>query len=182
MPPLPTYPPLERPRAAPFCWFSGIAGRTCHRRLSQMYHAMAYCHMFANIALSLDVCPSVCLLLARRVLSLRSSNLVRRQIGREVLDAAGRAVRAGATTDEIDRVVSGARCCCVPTTPRDREDLPSIAVRLLNQHVFHIYLDYTDGVFLLAVCRRRSSFDCLCSSVLMRNHHQLQLSFRFVRH
>lgn len=28
------------------------------------------------------------------------------QIGREVLDAAGRAVRAGATTDEIDRVVS----------------------------------------------------------------------------
>lgn len=27
------------------------------------------------------------------------------QIGREVLDAAGRAVRVGATTDEIDRVV-----------------------------------------------------------------------------
>ncbi len=32
------------------------------------------------------------------------------QIGREVLDTAGRAIRAGVTTDEIDRVVSGEGC------------------------------------------------------------------------
>lgn len=35
-----------------------------------------------------------------------SSCPVSLQIGREVLDAAGRAVRVGASTDEIDRVVS----------------------------------------------------------------------------
>lgn len=38
------------------------------------------------------------------------SRLVR-QIGREVLDAAGRAVRVGATTDEIDRVVRTYTTC-----------------------------------------------------------------------